>query len=357
MNKLKRTAIVLSLVLAAMTGFTACGGSGDTSSASDSAAATTTTAAAAEESKAEETKAEEEKDEPAAEETAAETTEAGEEEAAPAAEEGQPAKKAKSVVAEQQEAAPEAPAEQTAPDSVLAEAFANTIWCGMDSNYNVYALLLSDQDILFMSDDGSSIEGYWGVIDGDPNIYIFSDPELTDCIAAMPFYPDTENNLLIINDTIVLTPTEASDAGEMADVMQQTANSCKIASFLDGTYWAAYDENDGSAAAMSLQGEVFEYYQINSDGEEMAAQCYWNIDTNGLNVFFKDEEGNIYPAFTMGISIPEDGSYMEASVEGENGVESLTFYQVSEEYANNIVEYLHSLASGEAAAEAEAEAE
>ena len=53
MNKLKRTAIVLSLVLAAMTGFTACGGSSDASSASDSAAATTTTAAAAEESKAE----------------------------------------------------------------------------------------------------------------------------------------------------------------------------------------------------------------------------------------------------------------------------------------------------------------
>lgn len=353
METIKKMALVLAAVVTAATALTACGGSGDSSKADD--AATTTTAAAAEEKK-DESKAEESKaDESKAEESKAEESKA--EEAKPAdTDNDKPAKKAKSVVAKKQEEAPEAPAEPVEQSSILVDAFANTVWVGMDSDYNVYALLLSDQEISFMSDDGSEITGYWGVADGDPNIYIFSDPELTDCIFTMPFTPDVDNNLLIINDTIVLTPTEATDAEAMTAEMEKTAAACKVAAYLDGTYWAGYDDN--SVVAISMEGSVMEFYQVTGDGEEAAYQCYWSMDSNGLGLYIADDEGTLHQFMTLGVTIAEDGSALQLDVPNAEGeVESGLLYQVSEADATDIVSYLHGLIEngGEEAAEGEEE--
>ena len=356
METIKKMALVLTAIITAATALTACGGSSDNGSTAD-AGATTTAAASADESKAEEKKEDESKaEEKKEEESKADESKADE----PAADtsKDKPAKKGKSVVAKKKEEAPEPPAEEVEQSSILVDAFANTVWVGMDSDYNCYALFLGDEEIQFMADDGSEISGYWGVADGDPNIYIFSDAELTDCIFVMPFTPDVDNNLLIINDTIVLTPTEATDAGAMAEEMEKTATSCKVAAYLDGTYWAGYDEN--AVYAMSLEGNVIEFYSIDAENGELAYSCYWSMDSDGLQLYVADEEGTLYPVMTCGVTIAEDGSAIELSISTDSGVESVVLNQVSESDAQDIVSYLHSLLEGgaeggEEAAEGEEE--
>ena len=364
METIKKFALVLTAIITAATALTACGGSGDNGGSADAGATTTAAAAeskAEEEKKDEEKKDEEKKDESKAEEKKDDESKAEEkkdEENKPAADKNKPAKKAKSVVAKKKEEAPEPPAEEVEQSSILVDAFANTVWVGMDSDYNCYALFLGDEEISFMADDGSEINGYWGVADGDPNIYIFSDAELTDCIFVMPFTPDVDNNLLIINDTIVLTPTEATDAGAMAEEMEKTATACKVAAYLDGTYWAGYDES--AVYAMSLEGNEIEFYSIDAENGEIAYSCYWSMDSEGLQLYVADEEGTLYPVMTCGVTIAEDGSAIELSIATDSGVESVVLNQVSESDAQDIVSYLHSLLEGgaedgEEAAEGEEE--
>lgn len=361
METIKKMALVLTAIITAATALTACGGSSDNGSTAD-AGATTTAAASADESKAEEKKEDESKaEEKKEEESKADESKADESKAdeKPAASADKPAKKAKSVVAKKQEEAPEPPVEPVEQSSILVDAFANTVWVGMDSDYNCYALFLGDEEISFMADDGSEINGYWGVADGDPNIYIFSDAELTDCIFTMPFTADVENNVLVINDTIVLAPTEATDAGAMAEEMEKTATACKVAAYLDGTYWAGADES--AVIALSLEGSEFEFYQISAEGEEIAVQCYWSMDPTGLTLYTADEEGALHAVMTMGITIAADGSALEVAIPTADGdVQTAVLNQVSEADATDIVSYLHSLLEGgaeggEEAAEGEEE--
>lgn len=336
MENFKRMAIVVTAVIASAMALTACGGSDTTAATTDKASAETTAATTA--APAETTTA------AAAETTAAKADEKPADDAAakPAAgaSKDKPAKKGKSVVAKKKEEAPAAPAEPVEQSSVLAEAFGNTVWVGMDSDYNVYALVLGDEEIKFMADDGSEISGYWGVADGDPNIYIFSDAELTDCIFVMPFAPDTENNLLVINDTIVLTPTEAHDTEAMVTEMQNTATACKVAAYLDGTYWAGVD--DTSALAFSLEGDKMEFYYVNTDAEENVGEYNWSLDYNYLTLY----DAEYTPVLNFGWDFAQDGSWLKL-ISGEGQEAVLT--QVSDEDAGNIVNYLHSLIEGGAA--------
>jgi len=341
METLKKMTIVLAAVISAAMALTGCGDNASAAAdkpAETTAAAETTTTAAAESkpeettTKAEEKKEEEKKEEPKEEEKKEESS--GKE---------KPAKKGKSIVAKKKEEAPEPPAEEAAPSSVLVDAFANTVWVGMDGDYNVYALCLGDEEISFMADDGSEINGYWGVVDGDPNIYIYNDQELTDLAYTMPFQPDVDNNVLVINDTIVLTPTEASSAEEMAAAMEKESVACTVASYLDGTYWACV--GDASVEALSLENNVIEYYSVSADGED-AGNYYWSLDWENFTLY--DEDYN--PVVTYGWDIEKDGSKLQLTLDGTNYI----YTQVPESDAQDIVSYLHSLFEGGAeGAEAE----
>ena len=85
----------------------------------------------------------------------------------------------------------EADADENTDDSAddetaaYANALAGTLWLGMDSEYNCYALGFNDEEIVFEANDGSSVSGYWGVTAGDPTIYIFEDADLTNQVASL----------------------------------------------------------------------------------------------------------------------------------------------------------------------------
>lgn len=313
--------IVLASLLLASASFclTACGDSSSSSAASsskaDESSASTTTAATTTEKAAETT-----------------TTKAAEQK--PAAS-GQ--KKGKSAVAKSKESAPAAP--EGASTDGFVDAIANTVWVGVDADYNCYALGFGDEKIVFESDDGSSIEGYWGVVDGDQNIYIFEDADLTQCVAAMPWSVDMDNKLLILNDTIAMKETDATSLEQVADQLTKNAETCKAVEFLDGTYWVGVDTSDNSVSALCMEGDAIEVYEISPAGEEAAFKGKWAMDYTTLYVMddnYKTVNEKIW-------ALKDDGSAL--GFVGDSG-NVIYYQQVPEENAQNIVAYLHSLVDG-----------
>ena len=104
--------------------------------------------------------------------------------------------------------------------AAYADALAGTLWLGMDTEYNCYAMGFNEEEIVFEADDGSSASGYWGVTAGDPTIYIFDDAELTNQIASIPWSYDVENDVMILNNNVIMAQADNYSFSDAATAMQ-----------------------------------------------------------------------------------------------------------------------------------------
>ena len=323
MGTMKKIAFVLAAVISASVTLTGCGGSSDSSSSKASTSSASTEAESTEATSAEAT-------------TEATTTAASTKATSSSSTGSKPAKKGKSAVAKQSEA-PAAPEAQAEAPSEYVDAVANSVWIGMDEDFNCYALAFGDEEVILECDDDSSFEGYWGVVEGDPTFYIFSDPELTQPVFSIPWSIDLEHELIILNDAVVMTEVDAASFEDAAALLEEESAVCIIADALDGTYWAG-PSSDGSYAAISLEDGALEFYEVDADGSESVGKYLWSLDTTGLTLY--DEQYNALD--TLSLTIASDGSQIEMT--GSNGSSVLT--EVSEEDAVDIVLFLHTLAEG-----------
>lgn len=322
MGTMKKIALVLAAVISASMSLTSCGGSSDSSKETTTAASTTaasTTAAATEST------------------TAASTTKAAATKASSGSNTGAKTQKKGDSAIAKQTAAPAAPAAQAEMPSEYVNAVANSVWVGMDADFNCYALAFSDEQVVLECDDDSSIEGYWGVAEGDPTFYIFSDPELTQPVFAIPWSYDFDHDLIILNDAVVMTEVDAATFDDAATILEEESLACVIADALDGTYWAG-PSSDGSFAAISLENGELEFYELGADGTESAGKYLWSLDTTGLTLY--DEQFNALD--TLSLTIDADGSQIQMAC--KSGSTVLT--EVSEEDSVDIVLFLHTLAEG-----------
>lgn len=226
--------------------------------------------------------------------------------------------------------------DETADDetAAYADALAGTLWVGMDTEYSCYALGFSDEEIVFAADDGSSITGYWGVTAGDPTIYIFEDAELTNETASIPWTYDLENDVMIINDTVIMAQTDDYSFDEAAEAIQQMAAAAQVEEYLQGTYWVGAD--DTTVSAISMDKDNLEVIELDSSGALTENSFLWSMDYDSIIAY--DDSYTALAAFDWGIA--EDGS--ELTLTNEDG-ESMTYTQVSEDDAVDIVAYLYSL--------------
>ncbi len=218
--------------------------------------------------------------------------------------------------------------------AAYADALAGTLWLGMDANYSCYALGFNDEEVVLEADDGSSISGYWGVTAGDPTIYIFEDAELTNQIASMPWSYDLENDLMILNDTVIMTQADSYGFEDAAAAMQQMAVAAQVQEYLQGTYWVGSD--DESASAISMDSDKFEMIELSTDGELTQGSFYWSMDYDALTLY--DDSYNAVLSLAWDIS--EDGSQLELTADDGS---SVVYEQVSEEDATSVADYLYSL--------------
>ena len=238
------------------------------------------------------------------------------------------------------EASSDADGEEDGEDAVdedtaaYADALAGTLWLGMDADYSCYALGFNDEEVVLEADDGSSISGYWGVTAGDPTIYIFEDAELTNQIASMPWSYDLENDLMILNDTVIMTQADSYGFEDAAAAMQQMAVAAQVQEYLQGTYWVGSD--DESASAISMDSDMFEMIELSTDGELTQGSFYWSMDYDALTLY--DDSYNAVLSLNWDIS--EDGSQLELTADDGS---SVVYEQVSEEDATSVADYLYSL--------------
>ena len=238
------------------------------------------------------------------------------------------------------EASSDADGEEDGEDAVdedtaaYADALAGTLWLGMDADYSCYALGFNDEEVVLEADDGSSISGYWGVTAGDPTIYIFEDAELTNQIASMPWSYDLENDLMILNDTVIMTQADSYGFEDAAAAMQQMAVAAQVQEYLQGTYWVGSD--DESASAISMDSDMFEMIELSTDGELTQGSFFWSMDYDALTLY--DDSYNAVLSLAWDIS--EDGSQLELTADDGS---SVVYEQVSEEDATSVADYLYSL--------------
>lgn len=218
--------------------------------------------------------------------------------------------------------------------AAYADALAGTLWLGMDADYSCYALGFNDEEVVLEADDGSSISGYWGVTAGDPTIYIFEDAELTNQIASMPWSYDLENDLMILNDTVIMTQADSYGFEDAAAAMQQMAVAAQVQEYLQGTYWVGSD--DESASAISMDSDKFEMIELSTDGELTQGSFFWSMDYDALTLY--DDSYNAVLSLDWNIS--EDGSQLELTADDGS---SVVYEQVSEEDATSVADYLYSL--------------
>lgn len=225
--------------------------------------------------------------------------------------------------------------------AAYADALAGTLWLGMDTEYNCYAMGFNEEEIVFEADDGSSASGYWGVTAGDPTIYIFDDAELTNQIASIPWSYDVENDVMILNNNVIMAQADNYSFSDAATAMQEMATAAKVQEYLQGTYWVGTD--DTSASAISMSSDTLEIIELSQDGTLDQGSFLWSMDYDTLNAY--DENYNLLASF--GWDISEDGSELQLTSDGE----SIVYTQVSEEDANAVVEYLYSAMGLEESAE------
>lgn len=218
--------------------------------------------------------------------------------------------------------------------AAYADALAGTLWLGMDADYSCYALGFNDEEVVLEADDGSSISGYWGVTAGDPTIYIFEDAELTNQIASMPWSYDLENDLMILNNTVIMTQADSYGFEDAAAAMQQMAVAAQVQEYLQGTYWVGSD--DESASAISMDSDMFEMIELSTDGELTQGSFFWSMDYDALTLY--DDSYNAVLSLNWDIS--EDGSQLELTADDGS---SVVYEQVSEEDATSVADYLYSL--------------
>jgi len=288
---MKKTIISIAAIVFAATALTACGGS-------DSTAETT-----------------------AAETTAAETTAAAETEAA-SDDEGDAEEETDAALGDEED-------ELGAAVQELANALDGTLWVGMDTEFNCYALGFDGTSTVFAADDGSSIEGYWAV--DDTTLYIYEDEEMTSELAEIGWNFDQETETLILNDSAVMAQTDAYSFDEAVEAVSQMASAAQVASYLQDTYWVSITDED--AEAMYLSGSTLESITVSPDGSAETNDFVWGLDYDSLYLY--DETGTDLIA-ALGWAIADDGSVIQLDNDGD----TREYTQLSEEDATDVMSYL-----------------
>ncbi len=273
MTNLKKMAAVLAIMTLSLTAFTACGGNDSEKStaateASSVAATEASSVAATEASSVAETEAADEK-------------KVDEEAAALAAE--------------------------------LLDAVSNTVWVGMDAEFNCYVLAFGEDEIYFADDMGGEAEGYWDITADASHIFIYSDAELTDEIGGFDWEYNEESDTMIIMDTVVMAQTDANSIDAAVEELEKMSVAKNVGEALNETYWFGTD-SAGNGLVMAMFDNAMVWASIDTEGTPVVESLYWGIDYDTITLYNAEYE----PVLEMGWDIAEDLSVLQLTMGGED---------------------------------------
>lgn len=214
----------------------------------------------------------------------------------------------------------------------LADALDGTMWVGMDDAFNCYALKFEGTAMAFAADDESAISGYWAI--GEDTLYIYSDEAMTTEEYNIPWDYDLDTDLLILNNTAIMTQVSEAEAADVAEALTKMATAAQVAEYLDDTYWCTVDDTE--AEAMGIKDDKIEIANVNASGETADMTFYWGMDFDYLYVY----DTNYVELAKQEWDIATDGSVL--SLTDADGKTS-EYQQVTQEEASDIMTYLASL--------------
>ena len=264
MKNLKKIAAVLAAMTLSLTAFTACGGDAPAES-------TPATEAATEAAVEEATEAE----------TEAVTEEEVDEEAAALAAE-------------------------------LLAAVSDTVWVGMDAEFNCYVLAFGKDEVYFADDMGGEVQGYWDITADGSHIFIYSDAELTDEIGGFDWKYNDNSDTMVIMDTVVMEQTDANSIDAAVEELEKMSLAKTVGEALNETYWFGTDSSD-NGLVMAMFDNAMVWASIDNEGNPVVESLYWGIDYDTITLYSAD----YVPVLEMGWDIAEDLSVLQLSMGGE----------------------------------------
>ena len=265
MKNLKKLAAVLAAMTLSLTAFTACGGNAPTESTTANEAATEAAATEA---------------------TTAAATEAATEETVDP--------------------------ETAALAAKLLAAVSNTVWVGMDAEFNCYVLAFGEDEIYFADDMGGEVQGYWDITPDASHIFIYSDAELTDETGGFDWEYNEETDTMIIMDTVVMTQTDANSIDAAVEELEKMSLAKTVGEALNETYWFGPD-SAGNGLVMAMFDNAMVCASIDTEGTPLVQSLYWGIDYDTITLY----NAEYAPVLEMGWDIAEDLSVLHLEIGGE----------------------------------------
>ena len=268
MKKLKNLVAVLAVMTLSLTAFASCGGEAPSESPSSSEA---TTVAATE---------------AATEAATVATTEAATEESVD--------DEAAALAAE------------------LLDAVSNTVWVGMDADFNCYVLAFGEDEIYFADDMGGEVQGYWDITADASHIFIYSDEELTDETGGFDWEYDEESDTMVIMDSVVMAQTDANSIDAAVEELEKMSVAKTVGEALNETYWFGTDSAD-NGLVMAMFDNAMVWASIDNEGTPVVESLYWGIDYDTITLY----NAEYTPIVEMGWDVAEDLSTLYLDMEGE----------------------------------------
>ena len=194
----------------------------------------------------------------------------------------------------------------------LLAAVSDTIWVGMDAEFNCYVLAFGEDEIYFADDMGGEVQGYWDITTDASHIFIYSDEELTDEIGGFDWEYDEESDTMVIMDNVVMAQTDATSIDAAVEELEKMSLAKTVGEALNETYWFGTDSAD-NGLVMAMFDNAMVWASIDNEGNPVVETLYWGIDYDTITLYNAEYE----PILEMGWDISEDLSTLQLEIDGE----------------------------------------
>ncbi len=194
----------------------------------------------------------------------------------------------------------------------LLAAVSNTVWVGMDADFNCYVLAFGEDEIYFADDMGGEVEGYWDITADASHIFIYSDAELTDETGGFDWEYDEATDTMIIMDSVAMAQTDATSIDAAVDELEKMSLAKTVGEALNETYWFGTDSAD-NGLVMAMFDNAMVWASIDNEGTPVVESLYWGIDYDTITLYNAD----YVPIVEMGWDVAEDLSTLYLEIDGE----------------------------------------
>ena len=199
----------------------------------------------------------------------------------------------------QTEAETESETSAVASAEQIKAALAGTVWSGVNGKDGAFAVGFGEKEITYAAQDGSVTEGFWDISPDGSTLQICSDEAMTAEVRSMPFYYNTDKNVLELEDQVYMVNigAESREAASAEAAKLGTAVSFYTQKLRD-VYWGGGDENYALIFSLSDDGTCDMHYYDAMDGVINETTFFWGMSSDTICFYNEDYNPVMYFTWT-----------------------------------------------------------